>query len=559
MLVYGDHWRTVRPSERLAELRRIIQAPDDPERLTHALIAAGELAQALADQEFEALGQDHLTDRQSAAMALCTALARRLFCGGASGQVELAALERQPMPPVLRCKVPEGFAFYAVHPEAYAAAARSHAWSRPPLVIGLRSIGTSLAAVVAAVTDGEAVTVRPQGHPFAREILASEALRDRLRDHLGPFAVVDEGPGLSGSSFGAVADLLEELGATADRIVFIPSHAGAPGSRASDHHRARWASAIRVHRTLDDLMAGDPLETWFSDLIGPVQRMEDISGGAWRRELPEASWPPAFAGQERRKFRLTTEHGVFVARFAGLGAIGQQKFERAQRLFQGGFSPEPLALRRGFLLDPWIAGMPAGREAILARLPGYLAFRAHELPAGDPGASLETLQEMAVHNARELCGQDIAWRLQERLDQAVGQLPDLRPVHVDARLHPWEWRMDPHGRLWKTDAVDHAEAHDLIGPQDIAWDVAGAVVEYDLQPAAAQELAAGISSPPAIEAFGICYAAFQGGLWAMAEAQAWGDEVVPIQRHRRRYKTYLRATAGEPVATDAASARGLHA
>ena len=32
----------------------------------------------------------------------------------------------------------------------------------------------------------------------------------------------------------------------------------------------------------------------------------------------------------------------------------------------------------------------------------------------------------------------------------------------------------------KTDALDHAFGHDLVGCQDIAWDLAGAAVEFDL-------------------------------------------------------------------------------
>jgi hypothetical protein len=34
--------------------------------------------------------------------------------------------------------------------------------------------------------------------------------------------------------------------------------------------------------------------------------------------------------------------------------------------------------------------------------------------------------------------------------------------------------------LIKADALDHHRAHDLIGCQDLAWDVAGATVEFDV-------------------------------------------------------------------------------
>ncbi|HVL19831.1 MAG TPA: hypothetical protein VM422_02410, partial [Amaricoccus sp.] len=70
------------------------------------------------------------------------------------------------LPPSIRCRTPEGFAFYALAPQAVAAAAAQVPWELPPLVIGIRSIGTALAAVVAARLGVEALTVRPVGHPL---------------------------------------------------------------------------------------------------------------------------------------------------------------------------------------------------------------------------------------------------------------------------------------------------------------------------------------------------------------------------------------------------------
>src|SRR5207244_3998976 len=126
-----------------------------------------------------------------------------LFGTGRGALSELAALATLQLPPTIRCKTPEGYAFYAVYPQSYFAAARAYPWSSPPLVLGLRSIGTSLASAVAAATGGRALSLRPCGHPFARQIRGGEALNSLIRAHAGPFAIVDEGPGLSGSSFSA--------------------------------------------------------------------------------------------------------------------------------------------------------------------------------------------------------------------------------------------------------------------------------------------------------------------------------------------------------------------
>ena len=132
----------------------------DCDRRTEALIVAGQLAQGLADAETEASGADDATPLQAAALALATAEAAALLAADgqpasgpdpAAARARLAAL---PLPPRIRCRTPEGFAFYALAPQAVAAAAARVAWERPPLVIGIRSIGTTLAAVVAARLGG---------------------------------------------------------------------------------------------------------------------------------------------------------------------------------------------------------------------------------------------------------------------------------------------------------------------------------------------------------------------------------------------------------------------
>jgi hypothetical protein len=500
MLVYGD-------ARRRAGTAALLEAaaaggPD-------AFFAASELAQGLIDAEFEARGEDELTPTHRAAMDLLVALVTEATVARAAER-----LRALPLPDEVTVTTPEGYAFYAVYPQAYRMAARSVAWSSPPLVIGLRSIGTGLAAVVAAATDGTPLTLRPTGHPFAREIRASSALRTRLAAHPGPFAVVDEGPGLSGSSFGAVADLLEGLGVSPERIVFLPSHAGDLGPKASPRHRARWATARRAVATLDDILSADPIGGWFADLIGPVMRVEDLSGGSWRMS---DSATPADPPRERRKFRLTTPSGRWIARFAGLGAIGEAKWARAQALHAAAFTPQPLALRRGFLLERWEDGAPldltgAERPRFLAHLARYIAFRARAFPAtAEDGASAEALCEMALANA--------GLRLSP---------PIIGPrVHVDGRLHPWEWLKRPDGSFCKLDALDHSCAHDLIGCPPAAWDVAGAVVEFDLSAAETASLVEAVAraegpaiDQPTLGFFETCYTAFQLGLWSLAEASA---------------------------------------
>lgn len=534
MWVYGDRSRRLKPRTALRALTAVLRevesgvpGPARHDRLADAFLQASALAQGIADAEFDARGCDAPSPAQDAAQALLLALARKLAASAWSGfavtgpptSAELMALALAPLPEEVATTTPEGYACYAVYPEAYLKAAAETRWESPPLVIGIRSIGAGLAALVAvAANAAEVVTVRPTGHPFRRELRLAEPLRARLAAHTGPFAVVDEGPGLSGSSFGAVADLLDELGVPAERIVFLPSHAGDLGPEAQPAHRARWASATKRPATFEGLLDDEPLAGWFEDLTGPIGKIEDLSGGAWARGQPDA--PPIHAALERRKFRLTSDRGVWLARFAGLGALGEAKLGRARTLARAGVAPEPLGLRRGFLIERWIdgaPGLPAERGSMIEHVGRYLGLRAIAFPAdaGD-GAALEDLAEMARTNLAEL-----------GLDPARVPAPPpqdtVRPVHVDARLHRWEWLTTADGQLIKTDALDHSAGHDLVGCQDVAWDVAGARLELGLDAAETALLGAavaGVCDRPVdaalLDFYAVAYPAFQAGLWSLA-------------------------------------------
>jgi hypothetical protein len=146
---------------------------------------------------------------------------------------------------------------------------------------------------------------------------------------------------------------------------------------------------------------------------------------------------------------------------SGSGSVGLAAYDRARALHDAGFTAKPIGWRHGFLVERWIESRPltpADAPAFQCALARYLAFRATAFPTDAPGADPAELAEMLRVNVVEGLGE----RWADRLPATPTRL--RAAVIGDHRLHAWEWRVLPDGRIIKTDAVDHALAHDLIGP-----------------------------------------------------------------------------------------------
>jgi hypothetical protein len=250
---------------------------------------------------------------------------------------------------------------------------------------------------------------------------------------------------------------------------------------------------------------------------------------------------------ERRKFLHTAADGPWLVKFAGLGRIGGAKLDRARGLHAAGFTPEPAGLVEGFIVERWVDA--AGPNPVrFHRVADYLDFRAQAFPAEpESGADLSTLAEVIRVNAEEALGPAAAEAVRPWAERAPGLEPRMRRVHIDGRLHRWEWLATPDGRLLKADALDHSEGHDLIGVQDITWDIAGAELELDLLARDTEMLRARLNSDPDLLAFmRLAYPAFQLGLWTLAaQSQAgWADEGARAQAQADRYARRLATLLG---------------
>ncbi len=589
MLVYGSPLREVSPRELVSTLRTSLRqfAAMGPGlarhvALTSLFIEAGTLAQGVLDRDFADRQCDEPGPLGAACIALPFALAMALQRSWESGftrvppvpTAALDALDRLRLPEHVTASAPEGYAYHALYPEQYLEAAKALRPRCTRLVVGVRGIGASLACAVAAAARAAApITVRPTGHPFQRACRLGPVLEHELlarATEVREVAIVDEGPGLSGSSLGAVADLLEDRGVPPERLCFFPSHPGGLGPMASERHRARWSDARRHVADFDALFIhpGDaraPLARWCEDLTGPaVGRLEDLGAGSWRRVVFPGlgSWPAVHVQQERRKYRLTTPRGRFLLKFAGLGHFGTHRLHRARQLADAGLVPPVEGLRHGFLVQQWLEDarplslVPERERPRWTRHVGdYLGFRARHFPVDTPdrGASVQVLLEMARYNASQaLSGAEA--ELPQRLDAWTRHLEALarkvRRVETDNKLHAWEWLVLDDGRLLKADAVDHHDGHDLIGCQDVAWDVVGAAVELGLGPVEEARLAARVaqvSGRPVSAAlrcfYRPCYLAFQAGhqfLAATALDAAAPEEALRLREAAKRYTARLR-------------------
>lgn len=503
-----------------------------------ALITSGELECALLDSaSSEAPIAASITDATAAAVM-----------GSASRQQLARAATtvcRLQLAPVLSIRPLEGFAYYALHPEQYREMAkrflRQRSECRRTAVVGIRSIGVPLSAVVAAALESEGlpanrITVRPSGHPSNRELRLSA--RDRewaeaQRRSGAEFLIVDEGPGRSGSSFLATAEALVAAGIEQERITLLCSYEPQLAALGAPDAARRW----QPFRTLWPAPKSLPL---------PRDAGRDLSAGQWREQfLPNGeTWPASWISTERLKF--LAQDGRSILKFEGHGRYGRTKLAHSRQIAQAGFGPECEADTGGFVRYSRVAGAPANSQltsAILERLAAYCAFRAGAFRA--PYADSTLLETMARFNAAQTVG-------------AVEiTLPVVQPVVADNRMMPHEWIRTASGLLVKTDGAAHGDDHFYPGATDIAWDLAGAIVEWRMPADASREFLteyqalSGDRADARIPGYVIAYLAFRVGWCAMAAQSCEEPERNRLLQDGQRYRAQLRDAIARPLAQSA--------
>jgi hypothetical protein len=503
-------------------LGRMGAARSSPAALLSTLLRAGELEAALEDNEHPAaaLARQLSDDAAQAWLARAAAPLTRWLDHGFSAL---------GLPQQLRLVRPEGYAYYALSPAAYEQVLGArHEQGRGVAVVGIRSIGTSLSAVVRAALQrrgvrSERTTVRPHGHPWDRRLdLDGAFVLFIQRWQAADFLVVDEGPGLSGSTFLAVGEAIERAGIPPERIEFLTSCSPDPSRMVTRDAARRW-SRFRA-----------------TQVPGPrlPEAATDLSAGAWRHHVyaAEREWPACDVMLERHKYRCAMSG---LVKFIGLPPYDEAPLARGQLLADAGYCPAIERRDGGYAEHRWIDGQPlrapvASRDAV-GRLLDYLSFRSRECRAEN--APLAELNQMLQVNVHEAIG----------LELPSSQLLVLEcPVYADGRLGPEEWIQARAGALMKVDATDHGDDHLLPGPCDSAWDIAGAIIEWQLTPARADEFCDGYRRRTGddvaarLSPYLLAYAGLRIGRTRLAALSAQPAERLRLNRAEQRYLRALR-------------------
>ena len=504
-------------------VREIVRRVASANAVLGCLIQAGELEAALAD--LDAPGA-------SAAARLTDALAVRLCAGDAAKGVDPTQLAGKiAAPETISISPPEGFTYYALHPLDFNRVADRIA-DHPAAcaVIGIRSIGTTLSAVTTAALNARGraatrITVRPSGHPYARNAEFSPEQERWIAEQLSQsarFLVVDEGPGRSGSTFLSVVEALGRLGVSRDRTTIVGSRGFDPESLCAENAAERW-------RGLHYISTAPSVSTRFLNF--PY-----IGGGDWRTFFcgAEQEWPESWTQMERLKF-LSPDRRQFL-KFEGIGPLGSEVRERAFALASAGFSPAVSDAGDGFLSYTAVEGGRLRKQdvspSLLEQIARYCAFRASEFTCtATPNSELGHMLEF---NLRQEFGRD--------LKLEPGQLTSATPLLADGRMQPHEWIASREGKLFKTDAISHGDNHFFPGPCDIAWDLAGTVVEWNLDAQATEFLLgkfrqfSGVSVSQQFQDYMLAYCVFRLGFCKMATSTVAGSR--EESRLESAYLTY---------------------
>ena len=528
MYVFRDGRRFLPGCDQVRGVKKAIeaaaQAPDSDKLIT-ALLAAGELACALADVHSpHTIRIEEITDQLARAFV-------RVSSGRAADLDKNSLVTKLGLisaPDRMRVSVHEGFAYYALHPVKFARVIDEMSLDKRVVVVGIRSIGLTLGAVTLAALrdrgfDAERITVRPMGHPYDRTVELGEREKQWVAEWKGAeFLVVDEGPGLSGSSFIATGEALMRAGVSPNQITLV-------GTRLPDVNGLRTTDAARRWRQFKAVAVEQaPILPDGADIA--------LGGGAWREELLRGRKERPGSWTQLERLKYVSKDGRRFFRFEGYGQFGAQHAERAKLVAARGFGPGYVESVNGFGCYEFVKGTPLNADQatdeVLDRIAAYCAFRAREFPEVIDQPS--DLENMLRFNWRNEFGAEI---------EGGPALEPKKAIVTDSRMMPHKWLRTGTGEILKVDSTSHGDDHFFPGPCDIAWDLAGTIVEWELSPEATKyflvryQQLSGDEPRSRIGSYLLAYATFRLAYSRMAARAMGGTPEEPLLiREYERYR-----------------------
>jgi hypothetical protein len=263
-----------------------------------------------------------------------------------------------------------------------------------------------------------------------------------------------------------------------------------------------------------------------------------IGGGEWRRNFIAAgeAWPAVWPQMERLQY--LSRDGRELCTFEGHGPYGAAARGRNELMSRSGWAPAYLYQVEGF----GVQVLPIGRllrrtdlsSALLTHMAEYCAWRARKFGVAELDA--RELENMARVNFEREFGS---------IPEGM-RLPAERAAMCDNRMAPEHWLRANDGRILKLDAALYGDDHFFPGPCDIAWDLAGVIVEWNLDSSEREFFVTQYQSSssdyviPRIESYELAYATFRLA-WSRTAAASVADaeECARLMSDDRRYRAVV--------------------
>ncbi len=326
----------------------------------------------------------------------------------------------------------------------------------------------------------------------------------------------------SGSSLLSVAEALEREGVPRSRILILCAYEPDVNTLCAPDAAQRWQPIPRSCGRYDPTPARR---------CGSVSRRRSVAEKFLSTdEHRPAVWPE----MERLRYRSAEGHTLLT--FEGHGPYGAAVSRQKSGARGGGVLAVVFRPGGGLRTAIIAAGKCGASERMcsvdahgtLLRLAGA-RIRGCECRY----VALETMVRVNFEREFGVAPEDMA-------------LPVELPTVCDARMMPHEWLRSADSRWWKLDAAIHGDDHFFPGPCDIAWDLAGISVEWELSNSAREFLlaaycqASGDDASSRILSYELAYATFRMA-WSRMAAGSTGDreEQARLLRDYEKYRQSL--------------------